>query len=49
MTALTADRDTPMRDGDSYSYPMAAATEIFAGSLVVLDASGNAEPATETC
>jgi hypothetical protein len=47
MTALTADRSTPMRDGVTYSYPVAAATEIFQGSLVVLDASGNAEPATD--
>jgi hypothetical protein len=47
MTALTADRLTPKRDNDFFYYPMAAATEIFAGSLVVLDASGNAEPATD--
>ena len=44
MTALTADRSTNVREGDYYSYPIAAATEIFMGSLVVLDASGNAEP-----
>jgi len=44
MTALTADRNTALRDGEMYTYPMAAATEIFMGSLVVLDASGNAEP-----
>jgi len=42
--ALSADRDTPRRDGDLYSFPVAASTEIFQGSLVVLDASGNAEP-----
>ena len=47
MTALTADRRTPIRNGDQYEYPVAAATEIFAGSLVVLDSSGNAEPATD--
>jgi hypothetical protein len=44
--ALTADRDTPFREGSSYSYPMAASTHIYAGSLVVLDTAGNAEPAT---
>ena len=47
MTALTADRNTAYRDGVEYSYPMVAATEIFAGSLVVLDTAGNAEPATD--
>lgn len=46
MAALTADRATPMRDGEQFEYPMAATTEIFMGSLVVLDASGNAEPGT---
>lgn len=44
MAALTTDRDTDRRDGDRYSYPMAAATTIYAGGLVVLDSSGNAEP-----
>ena len=47
MTALTENRDTPKIDGEFFSYPVAAATEIFAHSLVVLDASGNAEPATD--
>jgi hypothetical protein len=46
MTALTADRDTPRRDGVQYSDPVAAATVIYAGSLVVLDASGDAVPAS---
>lgn len=44
MTALTADADTPARDGEVYSYPVAAATKIFAGALVCLDASGNIVP-----
>lgn len=44
MTALAADRNTPSREGTLYEYPVAAATEIFAGSLVVLDASGDAAP-----
>lgn len=47
MTTLAADRDTPSIAGKNFSYPMAAATEIFKGSLVVLDSSGNAEPATD--
>jgi hypothetical protein len=46
MAALTADRSTPKRAGEQYSFPVAAATKIYAGSLVVLDASGNAEPGT---
>lgn len=46
MTALTADRDTPERAGKGFSNDVAASTEIFAGSLVVLDTSGNAEPGT---
>lgn len=40
--ALTADRNTPARDGKEYSYPVAASTKIYAGSLVCLDSSGNA-------
>jgi len=46
MTALTADRNTPRRDDEFYSRPVAVATEIFAGSLVVLNAAGNAVPAS---
>lgn len=36
---LTADRNTPMKDGDLVSLPMAAVS-VFAGSLVVANASG---------
>lgn len=44
MANLTADRitDELASDGQSFSDPMAAATEIFKGSMVGLDASGNA-------
>ncbi len=42
--ALTKDRNTKRRDGVQHNDPVAAATEIFAGSLVCLDASGNAVP-----
>ena len=46
MTALTADRATPERGSDDFSYPVAAAKTLYAGSLCVLDASGNCEPGT---
>ena len=45
MTALTQDRNTPRRAGEDFSHPVAAATTIFAGSLVALNAAGNAIPA----
>lgn len=44
MTALTQDRNTPYREGGRHQDPVAATTKIFAGSLVCLDASGNAVP-----
>lgn len=44
MSALTKDRDTPERDGMLLNLPVAAATKIYAGSIVALDASGNAVP-----
>jgi hypothetical protein len=44
----TAAIDTPERAGESISLPLAAATNIFAGTLVALDASGNAVPAADT-
>lgn len=44
MTALSKDRQTPYRTGEDVLDPVAAAAQIFAGSLVVLDASGNAKP-----
>lgn len=46
MTACAQDRNTPHRRGRQFNDPVAAAVEIFAGSLVALDASGNAVPAT---
>ncbi len=42
--ALTKDRNTPRRDGMQFNDPVAANAKIFAGSLVCLDASGNAVP-----
>ncbi len=44
--ALSADRDTARRDGELFEYPCAASKTFYAGAIVVLDASGNAEPAT---
>ena len=44
MTALTADRPTPQRDGLDRALPVAASVIIHAGSLVVLNADGYAQP-----
>jgi len=49
MTALTQDKNTPWRAGKENNDPVAAATKIFAGSILCLDANGNAVPgATST-
>lgn len=42
MTALASDRNTPERDGKSFSFAVAAAAKIFAGALVCLNATGYA-------
>jgi hypothetical protein len=42
--ALTKDRNTKRRDGVQFNDPVAASTRIYAGSLMCLDASGNAVP-----
>ena len=42
--ALSADRNTPKRKGSNRNDPLAAATKIYAGALVCLDAAGNAVP-----
>jgi len=39
---LTADRTTPQRAGTDLELPVAAATKIFAGSIVAVNASGGA-------
>lgn len=44
--ALTADRLIKTRAGTNYSDPVAATTKIYAGALVVLNAAGNAVPAS---
>ena len=40
MTALSADRNTPRREGDVLSGPVAASTLIYAGALVMRNADG---------
>jgi len=44
--ALNKDRNTPTRDGTDVVHPVAAAKKIYEGSLVVLNATGYAEPGT---
>ena len=46
MAALAKDRNTPRRDGEFIRAPVKAATKIYAGSLVFMNA-GVAEPATK--
>lgn len=46
MVALTKDRKTSKRSGSTFNDPVAAATKIYAGSITVLDAAGNAVPGT---
>lgn len=47
MPAATAAIDTPERSGSVFNYPLAAATVIYQGTLVALDASGDAVPASD--
>lgn len=46
MSALSAARDTPMYapQSNTQSYPMEAATTVYEGSIVCINASGNATP-----
>lgn len=46
MTAATAERYQSRRDNLIYSDPVAADTRIWSGTVVVLDAAGDAAPAT---
>jgi len=48
MSGLTRDRATAYRDGVELEYPVAAATKIYAGSLVCVDGNGYAVPAADT-
>ena len=40
MGALAADRNTPQRDSVDFSFPVAASTKLWAGSLACINASG---------
>jgi len=44
MTALTQNRNTPSKAGVDHNDPVAAATKIYQGSIVCLNAAGNAVP-----
>lgn len=46
MTALTAERDTPARDGHRRSVAVAAGVRLYKGALAVL-AAGFAQPCSE--
>jgi hypothetical protein len=46
MAALTADRNTPRRDGVQFSRPVAATAHIYAGAIACLSATGYATPGT---
>jgi len=41
---LTADRNTPMKDGELISVPVAANVKIYAGALVAASSTGLATP-----
>lgn len=42
MTALTADRNTPIRDAIDFEYGVGAGSKIFAGAIVMKNATGYA-------
>ncbi len=48
MAALTQDKNTDSREGDIRNLPVAASTKIFAGSIVAINATGYAVPASDT-
>lgn len=47
MAAATAFIDTPERNAQQLVYPLAANTVIFGGTIVAIDAAGNAKPAAD--
>ena len=44
---LTADRNTPIKDGELLVLGMAAATKVFAGGMAAANASGYIRPAAD--
>ena len=49
MTALAADRNTTYREGVECEFPVKAATQIYAGSLVMLGSDGLCYPRRRYC
>ncbi len=47
MTALTQDRKNISREGERFEDPVLAATKVFGGGLVAIDANGWARPAAD--
>ncbi|MFW3663981.1 hypothetical protein [Pseudomonas aeruginosa] len=41
MTALTTDRNTPLQDAEVIGVPVAANVQVFAGAIVVANATGS--------
>lgn len=48
LCAATAARDTQVRDAVIASYPVAASTTLYLGTMIALDSSGNAVNAADT-
>ena len=48
MAALTADRNTQSKIGDIAIYPVNALSQIYKGSIVCVDDTGNLVPAADT-
>lgn len=46
MVALAKDRNTASREATDFVHPVAAAAKIFTGSIVMLNAAGDAVPAS---
>jgi len=44
LSALAADRNTPLKDGEIIAVPVATGVKIFAGALVAASATGFATP-----
>lgn len=44
MSALSADRNTPRREGEKRVFPVAAAAVLYAGAMAAINAAGNAVP-----
>lgn len=44
MTAMIQERNTTRREGDKFTFPVAATALVFTGAMVAVNASGLAEP-----